>query len=382
MVLLSRLKASTVSLALALSLGANAASAEPLKAAVGLPPKNSTVTSYQAFADYVAKNSEMEIKVYSMSLLSMKETSPGLRDGLADIGFVLPVYYPAEFAESNLVANLSMLSTAGNRVESPGAVMTGAMTEYILKCPECMAEYATQRQVYMGSMSSADYVLLCNKPVSTIADLKGKKLRSGSPNFSRWAEKFGAIAVSMSGNDQYEALGQGVIDCTMAAISELSNNSLADVTKYVTMQVPGGVFSGAATANFNVDAWRGLKEADRLVILQGMARMQADMTLGYYGLAKQDIVDAPGMGVTLLEPDADLLAETDAFVRDDIKIIEQQFATDYGVKNTAAKVAEITALVEKWKGLTADAAGSTDALAKIYWDEIYSKIDPKTFGMN
>ena len=39
------------------------------------------------------------------------------------------------------------------------------------------------------------------------------------------------------------------------------------------------------------------------------------------------------------------------------------------------------ALVEKWKGLTADAAGDKQVLAQVYWDNIYSKLDPKTFGM-
>ncbi|WP_370302776.1 C4-dicarboxylate TRAP transporter substrate-binding protein [Pseudooceanicola sp.] len=376
------LKTAWVPLALAASLASSAAVAEPLKAAVGLPPKNSTVVSYEAFADYVAERSDLEIKVYSLSLLSMKETSPGIRDGLADLGFVLPVYYPAEFAESNLVANLSMLSTAGTQVASPGAAMTGAMTEYIFfNCPECLAEYKAQGQVFLGSMSSASYVLLCNQPVATIEDLRGKKLRSGSPNFSRWAEKFGAVAVSMSGNDQYEALGQGVIDCTMAAVSELTNNSLADVTKYVTLGVPGGVFAGAATANFGIPSWQGLTDEQRAVILEAMSLMQADMTLGYHNLSVADMEAAPGKGVELLDPSPDLVAETDAFVMEDVKIIEQQFATDYGVADTGRKVAEIMALVEKWKGLTADAAGDKQVLAQVYWDNIYSKLDPKTFGM-
>ncbi len=371
-----------VALATALACASVSASAEPLKAAVGLPPKNSTVKSYEAFADYVAENSDLEIKVYSLSLLSMKETSPGIRDGLADLGFVLPVYYPAEYSESNLVANLSMLSTAGRKVPSPGAAMTGAMSEYIFfECPECLAEYTAQGQVFLGSMSSASYVLLCNRPVETVADLQGTKLRSGSPNFSRWAESFGAIAVSMSGNDQYEALGQGVIDCTMAAISELTNNSLADVTKFVTLDVPGGVFAGAATANFGIDSWQGLTGEQRGVLLRGMSMMQADMTLGYQDLSDEDKAGAAGRGVTLVDPSDELLARTDAFVMDDIKVIEEQFASDYGVANTVEKVETIKALVEKWKGLTAEAGTDRERLAQVYWDNIYARIDPETFGM-
>lgn len=376
------LKASALGAALVAGASASAEVTRTLNAAVGLPPSNSTVGAYESFAAYLAENSNIDIKVFSLSLLSMAETGPGLRDGLADLGFVLPVYYPAEYAESNLVANLSMLSTAGKQVDSPGAAMAGAMTEYLINCEDCIAEYTEQNQVYLGSVSSASYVLLCNKPIATIEDLKGKKLRSGAANFSRWAEELGAIAVSMSANDQYEALGQGVIDCTMAGLSELTNNSLADVTKYVTMRVPGGVFAGASTANFNRDVWQEMSVEQRTVVLQGMARMQAEMTLGYYALSEADREAAAGMGVTLIEPSEELISKTDAFVSDDIKIIEAQFAADYGLENTSEKIVEITALVDRWKDLVNGTAGDPAALEKIYWDEIFSKIDPTTFGMN
>lgn len=376
------LKASCLSAALVAGAGALVAEPLTLNAAVGLPPSNSTVTAYKSFAEYVAENSDIDIKVFSLSLLSMAETGPGLRDGLADLGFVLPVYYPAEYAESNLVANLSMLSTAGKQVDSPGAAMAGAMTEYLLNCEDCIAEYTAENQVYLGSVSSASYVLLCNKPIATVADLKGTKLRSGSPNFSRWAEQFDAIAVSMSANDQYEALGQGVIDCTMAAISELTNNSLADVTKFVTLGVPGGVFSGAATANFNKDVWQGLTLEQRTVILKGMARMQSEMTLGYYALAEKDRAAAADMGVELIQPSQEMIDRTNAFVMGDIKIIEAQFASDYGIENAGEKITKITALVEKWKGLVDGKANDPAALEQVYWDEIFSKLDPATFGMD
>nr|MCH9673767.1 C4-dicarboxylate ABC transporter substrate-binding protein [Gammaproteobacteria bacterium] len=85
--------------------------AKTLKAAVGLGPKSQQVWAYKAFADYIQANSDLKIKVFSMSLLNLKETPPGIRDGVADIGFVLPPYFPAEYAESNLAANLTMLAT-------------------------------------------------------------------------------------------------------------------------------------------------------------------------------------------------------------------------------------------------------------------------------
>ncbi|MBT6276249.1 MAG: C4-dicarboxylate ABC transporter substrate-binding protein, partial [Chromatiales bacterium] len=118
---------------------APAASAKTMKAAVGLATSSAQYYAYELFADYVKANTDVKIKVFSMSLLNLKETPPGVRDGIADMGFVLPPYYPAEYAENNLPANLSMLSTTGKQVESPGAAMAGATSEYTyFHCPECL----------------------------------------------------------------------------------------------------------------------------------------------------------------------------------------------------------------------------------------------------
>ena len=382
MKLATKFKTATAPLAVIAALvGAQASAETTLTAAVGMGPKSSSVIAYEDFSKYVAENSDVNIKVFSMSLLSLSETGPGIRDGLADLGFVVPAYYQAEYANTNLAANLTMLVTSGERVESAGAAMSGAMTEYVLNCPDCLAEYQTQQHVYLGSVSSNPYDLICTKPITTLEDLDGAKLRSIGGNYSRWAESFGAIAVGMPSADTYEGLSQGVIDCTMASIADLTDRSLTDVAKYVTLGVPGGSFAAVATSNFNVDVWADLTPEQREVILRGAATMQAQMTLGYYNLANRDIEAAPGNGIELLQPSDELSAASDAFVQSDLAVIEAQFTKDYGVDGAAEKIAEVSALIEKWKGLTADAAGDTEKLSQIYWDEIFSKIDPSSYGV-
>ncbi len=359
------------------------ASAKTLKAAVGLATSSAQYYAFEKFADYVEANSDLKVKVFSMSLLNLKETPPGVRDGIADMGFVLPPYYPAEYAENNLASNLSMLSTTGRQVESPGAAMAGATSEYTyFHCPECLAEYKKENQVYLGTGSSPTYIMLCSTPVRTLEELKGKKYRSGAANFGRWAEHFGGVKVSIPGNDIYEALGQGVIDCAMLSATELTNLSLFDLVKFVTRRIPGGVFSGVATNNVNVDTWKDLTTEERAVFLKAAAGINADLTWKYYSDAKKNLEDSPGKGVEVFEPTPEIMAASDAFVKGDLKVISEQFTKDYGLTNVDAKIVKITELVEKWKTLTADIADDRDALAKLYWDEIYSKIDPATFGMN
>lgn len=363
-------------------LSAQGVAAKNLTLAVGVGPKNSITQTMQGFADYMAEHTDIAIKVYPLSLLNLKETPPGLRDGLADIGFVLTPYYPAEYSEMNLAANLGMLSTAGTQVASPGAAIAGAMSEYVLNCEECLAEFKAQEQVYLGSGIGSTYMLLCTAPVQTVDDIKGRKFRSGSDNFSRWAEHFGGIAVALPGNDQYEAMSQGVIDCTMASATELTNYSLFDVTKSVTLGIPGGNFAGVATNNFNVDVWQGLEDSEREAALRASARSAADLTWRYFMDSERDLKAAATKGISVLEPTDEVRAKSDAFVMEDLKVIEEQFTSGYGLENVSEKIAEFSRLVEKWKGLTAEIGDDQEALAQVYWDEVFSKVDPATYGMN
>lgn len=374
--------ASAALIGVVVCLGGAAAVAETLKASVGVGPKHTAYLGYESFAKYVAEHSDLKVKVFSMSLLSLKETSPGVRDGLADLGFVIPAYAPAEFSETNLASDLSMFATAGRKVKNPGAAMAGAMTEYLFDCPDCEVEYKAQGQVYLGSVASAPYALLCTKPIQTMEDIKGSKIRGGGGNYSRWAEAMGAIAVNLPAQDQYEALSQGVIDCTMTPISDLSNQSLADVTKFVTVDAPGGVFAGTATNNFNIGVWQDLTTEQRAVILRAAARMQAELAVGYHVLAAEDEAAAPGHGVQILKASAEMSALSDAFVQADKAEIEAQFTNNFGVLDTAAKIARVSDLVEKWKTLTVDVGDNPTALEQVYWDEIFAKIDPATYGMN
>ena len=362
---------------------AGAAQAETLKVAVGFPTGSAAVYALENFAKNVEATSDLKVKVFSLSLLNLKETPPGIRDGIADMGFVLPPYYPAEFAEINLAANLSMLATTGKQIPSPGTAMDAAMTEYVfLHCPDCLTEQKRQNQVYLGTGTSPTYILHCTTPIRTMDDLKGKKYRSGAANFGRWAEAVGGTKVSVPGNDIYEAMAQGVVDCGMFSATELTNLQLFDVTKYITTKIPGGVFAGVATNSINRDVWADLNDAQREAIFKASARSSADVTWKYYADAKRNLNDAPGKGIEIIEPTAEMVKMSEDFVKSDLAVISKQFTEDYGLSNVDAKIAKISELIEKYKGLTAGMEDDAEALAQLYWDEIMSKVDLSTYGRN
>jgi len=215
--------------ALASVSSAVAASPKELGYAIGYPSGTDSHAAALNFADAVSEYSgaELTVKVYPLSLLSFSETSDGVRDGMADIGYMLAPYFPANYPHYNFLAENSMLLTlldTQSRARG-GLAYNGAMAEFVLfNCPECQSEFLNQNQVYTSNAASSTYGAHCNTPVNSIETLENKRLRiGGSAQWFRWAEHFSASPVTLSGNDAYEALSQGVVDCVVISAPDLFN---------------------------------------------------------------------------------------------------------------------------------------------------------------
>lgn len=377
------LKASAASLGLIASLAATSATAETLNYAIGFAPGGAATDGVKEFNEMLSAEGDLKLKVFELSLLNLKETPPGVRDGLADAGYVLTAYYPAEFSEMNLVSEMSMLSTVGTPTKSSGAVMTGVITEYVmLRCPECQVQFKRENQVFLGAIGTSDYINLCTTPIRSAADLQGKKMRSSIAAMGRWAESLGATKVTLPANDIYEAMSQGVVDCAMVSAPELGNLQLFDVTKYITTNVPGGTFAAVGALNVNLDTWRGLSAENRARLVSMAPHNSAIVTVNYSDNATTDLAKAKEMGAEIIEAPQDLRDATEAFVKEDIEVIKENFSNDYGVENVDEKVATIIELIEKWKGLTAEVYNDKAALAKLYDDEIFSKVSADSYFMD
>ena len=99
--------------------------AKELKFAIGVPDKFTMVDAMRYFRDKIPErtNGELTAKLFTgSSLLNFTETFPGIRDGVADMGYVVSSYHRAELKESNLIGDLGM---AGSNI----VVMAGAASE-------------------------------------------------------------------------------------------------------------------------------------------------------------------------------------------------------------------------------------------------------------
>lgn len=344
---------------------------------------NAVSVGIAAYIEAVNANSDLNLRRFGGALLQQPEVASGLRDGIVGMGFLVPAYLPAEFSEFNLMANLSMLVTSGTPTDSSTAVSTGAMMEYVFfNCPGCLQQFANQNLVFLSSGSTNPYDLLCRGDVSTMADLPGRRIRSGAANFTRWAEEAGATVVTLDSTEVFDAMSQGVLDCNMLSFGDMISNGLQDMVDSVLFGVPGGVFSGFATNTANQDTWRGLTTEQRAVLLDHSAGLAADVTIAQLQNHTNVLAAVEGTGIVLRDADEVSRAATDAFVQKDLAVIIDQFTNQYGLTDVEAKVELAAGLIERWKGLTEGVGNDRDALATLFQREIFSRLDAETYAMN
>lgn len=142
-------------------------------------------------------------------------------NGVADITFGLPGYTAANFPKTLLT-------------ELPGVLNPETGTEKVLANLDSInKEY--RRVVLLGLWSNApNMLLMANKPIRSLSDLKGLKIRTPSRNAGKVLEAWGATPVSMPAPEIYNAMQTGVIDGAFIDGTALQTFKLAEVTKYAT----------------------------------------------------------------------------------------------------------------------------------------------------
>ena len=355
----------------------SAAGAETLRFAIGMPDNSPIVSGPIYFAENLSARTDgaLDARLFTgSSLLNFSETFPGIRDGVADMGYVVASYHRAELKETNLIGDLGM--TGDNIV-----AMAGAASEYCFTDEACRNEWIAQGQVFLGFTSTAPYRLISTTPIASLDDLKGKRVRSFSA-YGRWAEAMEAAQVNLPAGDIYEGFSQGTIDVNVHPYEALVTLSLKDVAKNVT-DMPIGSLYVNALFNTNLEAWRSWDEKTRLAVLdlaaesigRSVANTHAD-DLAYHEKGMSEI------GVTVVEPQQGLVDAKNAFVAEDLKEIARLNEDTFGVENAQAKIEHFSALVEKWEGLVADIdTTNAEQVAELFRENMYGDTDKAAYGM-
>lgn len=374
---LTRPFASLAALAIGIAAAPATVSALEVRVNIGAGPGHSVNThAWPAYTKAVdaASNGDIKFKMFvGGALLNLQSTLQGLRNGVADAGFLVMTYWPAELAHQKLLGELALLGT-------DGATMLGAISEFtMLHCADCQREFAQNKVVLTSMFSTGVYVPWTRDKVTTIEEIRGKKIRSGGPLWNRWSTAFGAIPASVPGDDMYDSLNRGMLDASIVSIASGKNYNMWDVTKHMTM-LPLGTFHSGSPASFGADFWKDIKPAERKILLDNAVHAAAGATIGYYQNDLEVLKLAASKGMTIHQPDPKFVTASEEFARKDLIVVAQE-AEKYGIKNPKEKIDMVVKLVEKWGPIAKPTDYQHDKLVEVLRREIYAKLDASKYGL-
>ncbi|MEQ8349629.1 MAG: C4-dicarboxylate TRAP transporter substrate-binding protein [Sneathiellaceae bacterium] len=354
---------------LAVGLLATAAMAKDFTYSSFISPKSTNNTmGVQPFFDRVEKatNGEMKWTLYPAGqILAARATLPGVRDGVADGGFVVAAYHPSELKNTLVLANMINSGT------DPLAV-AGAVNEAILLgCKDCQGDFQEQNSLYLGGHVTTSYYPMCSQPFDGLEGFKGKKLKATGA-FSGILQSLGAVPVNIPTDEMAEAMERGQIDCVLGSLAWLEQYSLKDVTKFV-LDAPFGSTRGLGLMTVNQDVWKDLPADQRKAMLDNMGHMIAGAMQGYIDEEANARKNAAALGVTFGKPSAAFmkaLEPTPEFRQENF-----DKAASLGVKDPAAVAETFNSVLPKWEKISAEVGTDYDKFADALQREIYSKVN-------
>lgn len=369
---------STMAVAAVVALGMAApAGAKEFNSSIWFPEIHPLSKGYLEWAKRLeaASKGQLKTKVFTgTALLPPGAHLSGLRDGIAHATYHAGTYTPTDLPEDNVISMLALgLHDA--------MVAAFAVTDFYMNDPEMRARFKTHGIVFAGGYATPAYNLMCTKKVATLADLKGLKIRMPGVIHADWAKSVGAVPVSVPSTEMFTGLEKGQLDCAANGANEMKSRSLWDVAKHTSLLSVGMYWAGWQWA-FNGRFWKELKPEERRIILDTVGDSLAPMIINYLKEADDAIKEAPSKGVTVY-PETDEMKKSVADFNANVarKQAIEQGGSKFRLKDAEGLVKRFEATVAKWDGLL-KGVSRTDAaaLTKVLKDNVYAKVDEKTYG--
>ncbi|CTQ52244.1 TRAP transporter solute receptor, DctP family [Roseibium album] len=111
-------------------------------------------------------------------------------------------------------------------------------------------------------------VVFCNAEISSLDDLKGKKIRASGRMTAKFLEALGAEGVNVGFGEVPGALQRGVVDCAITGAGSGYNAGWWEVSTHL-MPIPLGGWDPVVTA-INLDKWNSLSDAHQAALEKGV----------------------------------------------------------------------------------------------------------------
>lgn len=257
---LRRLLESGVFAALSL-VSAHVAGQETLRFASFLPATLPQTQVDQWIAEEVTKRSggKLKIQVFAGGALGKPtELLKLVSEGGVQIATTSPAYFPSQLPLLSATNSIPLVFRDALHAQKILPVLYA-------ETPALQAELKQWNSHPVFWHTVDPYYMICRTPVRTLADMKGKKVRSYGSYVPKMLEAIGAVPVNLLPGDLYESLQKGTIDCTPYSLATAVSLKLHEVAKYVTFLNIGS--PGGWPIFVNQKAWDGLSAESKKLIM-------------------------------------------------------------------------------------------------------------------
>ena len=203
---------------------------------------------------------------YGGSLAKVGDELEAVEEGLAEIGLVSSLFDPSKLSVQNVTYFTPFVSSDSTAVSE---LIDGLHKSN----PDLRKSWEDNGLEYLGgAIGIDDYLLMTKFPITSIADLDGKKIGAPGPAVN-WLKGTGAVGVSGNLTTYYNEMKTGVYDGVIVFASAALPGKLYEVAPYITKVGFGAQYAGGFAANKDwydsqpevvQDALKQAAEADRI----------------------------------------------------------------------------------------------------------------------
>lgn len=322
----------------ALAAAAVSASAQTvtLKVHHFLPAGSAAQTMFiKPWCDKIAADSGDKMKCQIYPSMQLGGTPPQLfdqvKDGVADVVWVLPGYTAGRFPLSEVFELPFMM-------QSPEGT-SKALWDFVTTTPAVAAEFKDVKLIALHVHGDGVFHMT-GKPIKTLADLKGTKLRAPTRQTNKLLAALGATPVAMPVPQVSEALSKSVIDGALVPYEVVPSVKIQELAKFHSETDPAepAIYTSTFVFAMNKAKYDSLPPELKKVV-------DANSGQALSGSIGKTFLAADGIGKKLTEKNAHNV----------IPAAELQGWKKIGEQVTDAWVADVTAKGADGKKLLSDA---------------------------